>query len=96
MIEIIKRPLLTEKATKLQIHNQYVFEVDKKANKIQIKKAIEELFEVNVRSVRTAQIKGKRKFRYTRKGIMRGKTRDYKKAYVTLNEGETIDLVGNQ
>lgn len=94
MIEIIKRPIITEKAMKLGEQLQYVFEVDPKANKIQIKKAIEEMFEVKVESVRTLRVKGKVRTRYTRRGIMRGKTPLRKKAYVTLKEGFTIDLVG--
>ncbi len=94
MIEIIKRPKITEKAMKLGEQRQYVFEVDPKANKIQIKKAIEEMFEVKVESVRTLRVKGKVRTRYTRRGIMRGKTPLRKKAYVTLKEGFTIDLVG--
>lgn len=94
MIEIIKRPIITEKAMKLGEQRQYVFEVDPKANKIQIKKAVEEMFEVKVESVRTLRVKGKVRTRYTRRGIMRGKTPLRKKAYVTLKEGFTIDLVG--
>jgi large subunit ribosomal protein L23 len=93
MIEIIRKPLITEKAMKLSAHGQYVFSVSPKANKLEIKKAIEELFEVNVESIRTARIKGKVKSRFTRKGLMRGKTALVKKAYVTLKEGQTIDIV---
>ncbi len=94
MIEIIKRPIITEKAMKLGEQRQYVFEVDPNANKIQIKKAVEEMFEVKVESVRTLRVKGKVRSRYTRRGIMRGKTPLRKKAFVTLKEGFTIDLVG--
>ena len=93
MIEIIKRPVVTEKAMSLGEQNQYCFLVDPKSNKIEIKKAIEELFEVEVKSVRTLNQKGKRKVRMTRKGIMRGKTALRKKAYVTLKEGHIIDIV---
>ncbi len=92
-MEIIKRPVITEKAMKLGEINQYVFEVDRRANKIEIKRAIEELFEVNVRSVRTAIIKGKNKQRYTRQGIQRGRAATIKKAFITLQEGQTIDIV---
>ncbi len=94
MIEIIKRPIVTEKAMKNGEKGQYVFEVDPRSNKIQIKQAVEEMFEVNVFSVRTARIKGKIKSRMTRRGIMRGKTAMKKKAFITLKKGQTIDIVG--
>lgn len=93
MIEIIKKPVITEKAMKLGEQRQYVFEVEPKANKIQIKKAIEEMFEVNVVSIRTARIKGKIRSRFTRRGRMEGRTPLRKKAYVTLKEGQSIELV---
>lgn len=93
MIEIIKRPIITEKAMMLAEKGQYVFEVDPKASKPQIKQAVEDMFEVNVTSIRTARVKGKRKFRYTRSGIMKGKTPLRKKAFVTLKEGQEIELV---
>lgn len=96
MNDIIRRPLITEKAMKLSEQGQYVFEVDPKTNKIEIKKAIEEMFEVHVRSIRTARIKGKNKRRFTRRGLMRGKTSLVKKAYITLQEGETIDIVAGE
>lgn len=91
--DIIKRPIVTEKAMKLGEIGQYVFEVDRKANKIQIKKAIEEMFEVDVRSVRTVNVKGKVKSRLTRRGYQRGRTPSFKKAFVTLKEGQIIDVV---
>ena len=96
MIELIRKPLVTEKAMKLGEKSQYVFIVDHTSNKIEIKKAVEELFEVNVLSVRTLNLKGKVKSRFTRKGIMRGKTASKKKAFVTLKEGQTIDLVSGE
>ena len=96
MIEIIKRPIITEKAMKMGESGQYVFEVDKAANKIQIRKAIEEMFEVNCVSVRTTVVKGKVKSRVTKKGLMRGTTPTRKKAYITLKKGQTIDLVAAQ
>jgi len=86
---IIKRPLVTEKVSKLQgTYNQYAFEVDKRANKIQIKKAIEERFGVKVLKVRTMNVKGKVK----RLGRFQGKRPDWKKAIVTLREGDTIEI----
>ncbi len=93
MIQLIRRPVITEKAMKVQSGGQYVFEVDPNANKIEIKKAIEEMFEVDVASVRTVRIKGKNKTRFTRRGIMRGSTPLKKKAYITLKAGQTIELV---
>lgn len=93
MLQILKRPLITEKAMTLSEKGQYVFEVAPDANKIEIKKAIEEMFEVNILSVRTARIKGKVKKRSTRTGVQIGQTRLRKKAYVTLKEGQSIELV---
>lgn len=92
-MDIIKRPLLTEKAMKDNEAGIYAFEVTQNANKIEIKKAIESLFEVEVESVRTLRIKGKLKIRQTRKGLMRGRKPNMKKAYVTLKKGQSIDLV---
>lgn len=87
--EIIVRPLVTEKATQLKATgNQYLFQVNRRANKIEIKKAIEEIFHVHVTSVRTAQMIGKKK----RMGRFEGKRPDWKKAVVTLQEGESIQL----
>lgn len=93
MIGIIKRPIISEKANRLNSLRQYVFEVMPDANKIEIRKAIEEMFEVNVQSVRTVRVKGKIKSRFTKRGLMRGKTALKKKAYITLKEGQTIDIV---
>lgn len=93
MIEVLKRPVVTEKAMQLTAMRQYVFEVQDKANKIQIKKAIEEYFDVEVKSVRTLRTKGKRTQRYTRSGWMTGKKSTVKKAYITLKEGYEIELV---
>jgi len=93
MIQIIKKPVITEKAMNLASLRQYVFEVHPDANKIQIKEAIEKVFEVDIASIRTVRIKGKRKSRFTKKGLMRGKTALKKKAYITLKEGQSIELV---
>ena len=90
---IIERPVVTEKSTGLKEEfNRYVFRVDVKANKRQIKKAIEELFDVNVRDVRTAVIRGKRTVVMNRKGRFEGYRPNWKKAYVTLAEGDKIDV----
>jgi len=81
---------------KLSAQRQYVFQVMPDSNKIEIKKAVEEMFEVNVISVRTVRIKGKRKVRMTRRGLMRGTTPSIKKAYVTLKEGQSIELISGR
>lgn len=93
MSQVIKRPLITEKAMTLAENGQYVFEVNPRANKVEIKKAIEEMFEVDVVSIRTLNKKGKTKMRMTRRGMMTGSTRSFKKAYVTLAEGQSIEIV---
>lgn len=93
MIGIIRKPIISEKAMEMGASRQYAFEVVPTANKIEIKKAVEELYEVKVDSVRTMRVKGKNKLRYTRKGMQRGKTPMRKKAYVTLQEGYTIEIV---
>jgi large subunit ribosomal protein L23 len=87
--EIIKRPLITEKTNiQKEIANQLTFEVDRRANRIEIKRAIETAFKVRVASVQTMQVKGKVK----RRGRNIGKRRDWKKAIVTLMPGERIDF----
>lgn len=91
--QIVLRPWITEKATGLQADGVYVFEVAIEANKIQIRQAIEELFDVQVAAVNTVNVKGKYKRRRTRRGIIEsvGKTR--KKAYVSLKpESRRIEL----
>jgi large subunit ribosomal protein L23 len=87
--DIIKRPLITEKSSlQKEEANQVTFEVDRKANRVEIKKAIEKVFNVNVAGVRTIQVKGKIK----RRGAILGKRRDWKKAIVTLKPGERIEF----
>lgn len=75
--------------------NRYGFVVAKTANKLQIKKAVEELYEVTVVDVNTMRYAGKVKTRYTRSGVLSGKTNSYKKAVVTVAEGEAIDFYSN-
>lgn len=95
MHKVVIRPLLTEKMTMLtEKYNQYGFIVDINANKIEIAKAIENRFEVNVESVNTIRNKGKTKTQLTRRGRFSGRTPRYKKAIITLKEGQTIDLFG--
>ncbi|MCZ7625903.1 MAG: 50S ribosomal protein L23 [Candidatus Methylomirabilota bacterium] len=87
--QIIRRPLITEKGTDLRDRtNQYLFEVARDANKIEIKRAIESLFRVTVLHVRTLSVKGKRK----RLGRFVGRTSDWKKAVASLKEGQTIEF----
>ena len=75
--------------------NRYGFVVEKNANKLQIKKAVEELYGVNVASVNTMVYGGKLKSRNTKTGLVKGKTNSYKKAVITLEDGETIDFYSN-
>jgi large subunit ribosomal protein L23 len=92
---IIERPILTEKITALQDRRQYAFEVAEKANKIEIAQAIEKRFKVTVLNVRTMVVKGKKKTQLTRGGRFQGRTRLWKKALVTLKEGDKIDYLEN-
>jgi large subunit ribosomal protein L23 len=96
MANVIKRPVITEKASKLNTLRQYVFEVEPSSNKIQIKDAIEAMFSVNVVNLRTVRVKGKTKSRFTKKGLMRGKSALRKKAYITLKDGQTLDIVSGE
>ena len=85
--DIIKRPLITEKTNiQKEVSNQFTFEVDRRANRVEIKTAVENIFKVKVANVRTMQVKGKVKQR----GRIVGKRRDWKKAIVTLMPGERI------
>lgn len=86
--DMVKSLLRTEKSTKLMTQNKYLFVVDKMANKIQIKKAVEEIFKVKVLSVNVMNVKGKP--RRVRQQL--GKTSDWKKAWVTLKEGSAIEV----
>jgi len=87
--EIIRIPLVSEKSTSMRINeNKYVFKVDKKANKLEIKRAVEELFKVKVEDVATMVMHGKPK----RLGRFEGRRPDWKKAVVRLKKGETIEL----
>mgnify|MGYP003656669493 CR=1 FL=1 len=94
---IIKKPLLTEKATfDSEMNNRFTFVVDKKANKIEIKKAIEEMYGVTIDKVRTMRYGGgKAKVKYTSRGISHATVKLWKKAIVDVAEGETIDLYDN-
>ena len=93
---IIIKPIVTEKMTTLgEKLNRYGFMVEKAANKIQIKKAVEEMYNVTVLDVNTLIVAPKVKSRYTKSGVIEGKSSAYKKAVVTLKDGETIDFNSN-
>lgn len=94
-MSIIKRPLITEKANALTEKGVYTFIVDKKANKIEIKKEIERAYGVNVNGVRTIRYAGKEKTRFTQAKVLAGRTVSYKKAIITLAQGEVIDFYGD-
>lgn len=95
-MEILIKPLVTEKMTDQgERFNRYGFVVDRKASKPQIKKAVESLYNVTVESVNTMVYGGKAKSRYTKSGVITGKTSSFKKAIVTLVEGESIDFYSN-
>lgn len=116
MMNIIVKPLISEKMTRLTevaanpvqtriqrkknipvapVHNRYGFVVDKRANKIEIKNAVEKFYEVKVIDVNTMNYSGKRKSRYTKAGFLTGRTNAFKKAIVTLAEGYSIDFYAN-
>jgi large subunit ribosomal protein L23 len=90
---LIQKPLITEKGTQLrETSNRYVFRVDRRANKRQIKKAVEETFKVKVKDVRTANYRGKPRVVMNRSGRFAGTKPDWKKAFVTLAQGDKIDV----
>ncbi len=95
-MNVLIKPIITEKMTAHgELYNRYGFVVNNKANKIEIKKAVEETYGVSVEKVRTMNYGPERKTRYTKRGIQYGKTSGYKKAIVQLAEGDTIDFYSN-
>ena len=95
-MNILIKPIVTEKMTAQgEDFNRYGFVVAKEANKLEIKQAVEELYNVKVSEVNTMRYAGKRKQRYTKSGVTVGRTSSYKKAVVTLAEGEVIDFYSN-
>ena len=94
-MSILKKPLVTEKVSALNEKGKYGFLVDSSANKVEIKKAVEKQYGVNVEKVNTMNVMGKMKTRYTKTGILAGRQQSYKKAIVTLAEGEVIDFYSN-
>jgi len=91
-MSVLRRPLITEKASSQNEQGKYGFVVDLGANKIQIKKAVEDMYGVTVTKVQTMRILGKPKTRYTKSNIISGRTPEYKKAIVTVADGEVIDF----
>lgn len=95
-MSILNNPIVTEKMTaESDSFNRYGFVVDRKANKIEIKKAIEEMYGVSVEKVRTMNYTGKPRSRNTKGGVISGRTQSFKKAIVALAEGDTIDFYSN-
>ena len=95
-MDILVKPLVTEKMTDLsERFNRYGFVVDRRATKPQIKKAVESLYDVTVDNVNTMVYGGKVKSRYTKGGVITGKTNAFKKAIVTLVDGDSIDFYSN-
>ena len=96
MKEILIKPLITEKmSADTERNNSYGFVVALEANKIEIKKAIETEYNVTVESIRTLRVDGKAKQRFTKTGMVKGRTNAYKKALVSLAKGEVIDFYDN-
>ena len=94
-MSILKRPLVTEKVSALNEKEKYGFIVDVTANKIEIKKAVEKKYGVNVEKVNTMKVMGKFKSRFTKAGVLSGRKPNYKKAIVTVAKGEVIDFYSN-
>jgi large subunit ribosomal protein L23 len=95
-MSILIKPIITEKATAdSELRNRYTFAVNTKANKVEIKKAVEAVYGVSVEKVRTINVRPDRSTKYTKTGIQHGKTNAVKKAIVQLAEGEMIDLYAN-
>ena len=95
-MSIIIKPIITEKITKEgEVFNRFGFVVDKKANKVQIKKAVEAAYGISVVSVNTMNYRADRTTKFTKSGLISGKTSAYKKAIVQVKEGETIDFYNN-
>lgn len=95
-MSILIKPIITEKATNdSELRNRFTFMVNNKANKIEIKDAVETAYGVSVTKVRTMNVRPDRKTKFTKTGVVTGKTSAYKKAIVQVAEGDTIDLYTN-
>lgn len=94
--EVLVKPIVTEKSNSLSEKKRtYAFRVNRKANKLEIKKAVEEFYGVSVVDVNTVVVPGKSKTRFTKAGYISGRKPPFKKAYVTVGEDESIDLYSN-
>lgn len=93
-MSVLVRPLVTEKVSALNEKGKYGFVVDRKANKVEIKKAVEKMYGVTVEDVNTMNYLGKKKTRYTKSKIITGRAPSFKKAIVTVAEGDVIDFYG--
>jgi large subunit ribosomal protein L23 len=94
-MSVLKKPLITEKASALNESGKYGFIVDQNANKVEIKKEVEKMYGVTVESVNTMKYQGKEKSRYTKSKVITGRSAGYKKAIVTVKDGEVIDFYSN-
>lgn len=99
-VTVLIKPIITEKSTKQsevadEKQKTYAFRVGKDANKLEVKKAVEAAYNVQVESVNTSYNVGKKKVRYTKQGVASGMKPSFKKAYVTLKKGENIDFYGS-
>ena len=96
-MSVLVKPVVTEKTTNdSELNNRFTFVVNKKANKVEIKKAVEAKYGVTVDKVRTINVRPERSRKYTKTGIQTAKTNAYKKAIVQVAEGDTIDLYTNE
>ena len=91
-MSVLKKPLVTEKMSALNEQGKYGFIVDNNANKVEIKKEVEKIYGVNVANVNTIRYQGKMKSRYTKSKVVTGRSPAFKKAIITLAEGEVIDF----
>ena len=91
-MSVLKKPLITEKVSRLNESGKYGFIVDNDANKVQIKNEVEKMYGVTVESVNTMRYQGKEKSRYTKSKVVTGRTAGFKKAIVTVADGEVIDF----
>ena len=94
-MSVLKRPLVTEKVSSLNEKGKYGFIVDVQSDKDQIRSAVEKQYNVKVVKVNTINVMGKQKTRYTKAGVLSGRKPNYKKAIVTLKEGDVIDFYSN-
>jgi large subunit ribosomal protein L23 len=94
--DVLVKPIVTEKSNKLSDKSRtYAFKVDRKANKLEVKKAVQDFYGVTVVEVNTVVVPGKAKSKFTKAGFISGRKPSYKKAYVKVADGETIDLYSN-